>query len=210
MFKEVPLNADLISELDKIVDKLKYDLSVCDDRDFDPTITTQHCQNRTSEKALNQVLEGYDRNVATADENVLRMPPEFVKSTPLPKMFEDLMVDVCQADGHERLFHVTGKFWYPNNGYMGWHTNNTYPGFRFYCTHAEEADKSFFRYRDPDTKEIVTSWDRAGWMGRLFKIDKDRPFWHCVYSETNRISTGCNLEIDTTYSLDWERLGGTT
>lgn len=208
MFWEIALGPAVIAELDQVIERLGYDPAVCDHQDYDPSITREHCQKRVSEAALEEVLSGHDRNVATADENVLRMPPEFVKESSLPNLFEEMVVAFASAQDRERIFHVTGKFWYPENGYMGWHTNNTYPGFRFYCTHAQEANKSFFRYRDPETGEIVTSWDRVGWMGRIFKIDKDRPFWHCVYSETNRISTGCNLEVDTNYSLDWERLGG--
>ena len=86
----------------------------------------------------------------------------------------------------------SGYFWYPPGGYMGWHTNLGLPGWRLYITHAQEPGKSFFRYRDPDTSEIVTAWDRE-WNFRLFKIDPKRPFWHVVYSETNRYSFGYNI-----------------
>ena len=90
-----------------------------------------------------------------------------------------------------RVFN-TGHFWYPLGGYIGWHTNMGLPGWRLYINHAEETGKSFIRYRNPKTGEVVTSWDKP-WQLRLFRIDPKRPFWHAVYSETNRYSFGYNI-----------------
>lgn len=208
IFQEVPLPDALIVELDKVLEKLNYNRELCDEQDYNQNLLPEHGLRRVSLKALAEVLSGHDRNVASCDENMLRMPPEFVKESPLVKMFEDLVKDVCEVGDRPYVYHITGKFWYPNNGFMGWHTNNAYPGYRFYCTHAQEENKSFFRYRHPEGGQIETSWDRQGWMGRIFRIDTERPFWHCVYSETNRISMGCNMEVDTSYSKDWEKLGG--
>lgn len=83
----------------------------------------------------------------------------------------------------------SGHLWYPPGAYMGWHTNSRAPGWRLYISYAEEPDKSFFRYRDPDTHKVVTSWDEQ-WNVRLFEVRADRPLWHAVYSETNRFSLG--------------------
>lgn len=83
----------------------------------------------------------------------------------------------------------SGHFWYPPGGYMGWHTNAAAPDWRLYIAYAEEPDRSFFRYRDPKTSEIVTAMDR-GWSVRLFHANSDNPLWHAVYSETNRFSLG--------------------
>ena len=83
----------------------------------------------------------------------------------------------------------SGHFWYPNTSYMGWHTNNKAPGWRVYLTHAAEPGRSFFRYRDPDSGDIVTSHDRL-WDVRMFRVNPNQSFWHCVYSETDRFSFG--------------------
>ncbi|MGH7550675.1 MAG: hypothetical protein ACREK3_07970 [Gemmatimonadota bacterium] len=85
--------------------------------------------------------------------------------------------------------HCSGHFWYPPGGYMGWHTNSGAPGWRIYITHAREPGRSFFRYRIPDSGEIVTSHDRE-WDVRLFRIAASAPLWHAVYSETDRYSLG--------------------
>lgn len=83
----------------------------------------------------------------------------------------------------------SGHFLYPPGGYMSWHTNSQKPGWRLYINYAEEPGKSFFRYLDPESGEIVTSYDRQ-WNFRFFRIDPAKPFWHTVYSDTYRYSLG--------------------
>ena len=83
----------------------------------------------------------------------------------------------------------SAQFWYPAGAYMSWHTNSGAPGWRMYITHVDEPGKSFFRYRDADSGKIITSWDNT-WNVRLFEIRADKPFWHAVYSATNRFSFG--------------------
>jgi hypothetical protein len=60
---------------------------------------------------------------------------------------------------------------------------------KLYVSCAEEPSKSFFRYRDPDTHEIITSPDKE-WNVRLFALRADKLLWHAIYSETNRFSLG--------------------
>ena len=84
-----------------------------------------------------------------------------------------------------------GIYWYPKNGYCGWHTNSNTKGRRIYLVWAEEDDKSFFRYLDKDTKEVVTKYEKKGWQINDFNIeDGDNLSWHSVYSNTNRLSLG--------------------
>ena len=96
---------------------------------------------------------------------------------------------------HEISITNSGHFLYPPGGFMSWHTNSKSAGWRLYINYAEEPGKSFFRYRDPKTEKVVTSWDKK-WNFRLFKIDPKKPFWHAVYSETNRYSFGYRIMID--------------
>jgi hypothetical protein len=74
----------------------------------------------------------------------------------------------------------------PKEGYLGWHIDRE--GGRLYSAYAE--GKSFFRYRDPETKEIITSWDKPGWNFRIFDFDGENPMWHCVKAEDLRVSIG--------------------
>ena len=78
-------------------------------------------------------------------------------------------------------------------GFMGWHTNNNAPYTRMYMNYVTEADKSYFKYRDPNTEEMVKSYDKKGWQIRMFDICRRKPLWHCVYAETPRISLGLRI-----------------
>lgn len=95
---------------------------------------------------------------------------------------------------HELSITNSGHFLYLPGGFMSWHTNSKSPGWRLYINYVEEPGKSFFRYRDPQTGKITTSWDKK-WNFRLFKIDPNRLFWHAVYSETNRYSFGFRIVL---------------
>ena len=89
---------------------------------------------------------------------------------------------------------ASGHFIYPPTGYMGWHTNYKYPCKRLYITYATEDKKSFFRYRDPETNEIITDYDDKGITMREFIVTGKPPyFWHCVGSDCIRISFGYRI-----------------
>ena len=109
---------------------------------------------------------------------------------------------------------VSGQFYYPPTGYMGWHTNCGDPCERFYITWASEDKKSFFRYYDYENDEIITDYDDKGITVRQFNIP-DRPphLWHCVGSECDRLSIGfrvyCNVTLDFNTFIELEkRLAG--
>ncbi len=98
----------------------------------------------------------------------------------------------------------TGAFWYPRNGYMGWHTNEDSLGYRIYCSYVPEDNKSFFRFRVPGTDKIVTSWEKKGWTFRYFEVGKNEEdrLWHCIYSNTDRISLGFAPKSEDSFVLN--------
>lgn len=99
--------------------------------------------------------------------------------------------------GHlERAFsceiRFSGSMWYPPFSYRLWHTNETQPGWRMYLVDfdeeiAEDDMRSFFRYMNPQTSELVTLRDRPR-MLRIFKVDQrpDRLLWHCIVNGADR------------------------
>lgn len=102
----------------------------------------------------------------------------------------------------ERFFggevRFSGSMWYPPRAYRLWHTNETQPGWRMYLIDFDEsagdpAGTSFFRYMNPQNKEIVTLEEHPK-IARFFKIEqeKDKLFWHCIVNATthNRWSFG--------------------
>jgi len=85
-----------------------------------------------------------------------------------------------------------GQWWYPPGTFFGWHTNDSYPGWRLYLSHSEAPGRSFFRYRHPSSGEIVTSADSA-WDLRCFVISAEQPLWHAIASDTHRFSIGWHV-----------------
>lgn len=101
-----------------------------------------------------------------------------------------------QIFGAELQF--SGSMWYPPFAYRLWHTNENQPGWRMYLIDFDEEispsdNRSFFRYMNPHTKELVTLRDRPA-MVRFFKVEQrpDKLFWHCIVNgaERNRWSFG--------------------
>lgn len=84
----------------------------------------------------------------------------------------------------------TNTFIYEPNEVMGWHTNSDSVGVRVYYTYTYNGE-SVFRYRDPDTGEIIDSWDIPNvWMRREFVVSKEKPLWHTIATTGWRISYG--------------------
>lgn len=86
----------------------------------------------------------------------------------------------------------SGNFIYPNNGYMGWHTNSDYPSKRVYISYVEEQNNSGFKYITG--RGVIDDKDNEKIIIREFDIKKDELCWHAVYSYTNRYSFGFRVE----------------
>lgn len=161
------------------------------EHDFEHVLDKKTVLNKLSEQYLNEhilsVEEECDCHKAEhwhGETNLIDLGFNSDYHDELNKVFENTQI------GNLKYLRPSGRFWYPSTGYMGWHNNNDNEGYRLYANWAEEGHKSFFRYRDPVTKEIVTSWDKKGWNFRLFECSEETTTWHCVYSDTNRISVG--------------------
>jgi hypothetical protein len=103
------------------------------------------------------------------------------------------LTHVIQRSFPENDVEVSGYFHYPKTGFMTWHTNSDVPCKRLYITWAKESKKSFFRYFKDE--KVITDYDEAGLTFRIFDIKKEPPFlWHCVGSETDRISFGFRIK----------------
>lgn len=85
------------------------------------------------------------------------------------------------------------KMYYPNGGYMGWHTNWNCPGYNILLSYNKDGD-GFFRYLDPETKEVVTQEDKKGWQAKVGyfgkKSEPNNIYWHCARSNSERITFG--------------------
>lgn len=172
----------------------------------DTYVPSSDAANLVSQKALASILEkGADvHGISKQPEisNVIAFNAKTVGNSVSDEKTVALRgrIDQLVADKLRETFDIgvgwgvtcSGHFWYPPGGYMGWHTNAGVPDWRLYIAYSDEPDRSFFRFRDPDTSEVMTAMDR-GWSVRLFHVDREKPFWHAVYSETNRFSLGYRI-----------------
>tara|TARA_B100000405_G_scaffold266368_1_gene203786 strand:- start:1157 stop:2074 length:918 start_codon:yes stop_codon:yes gene_type:complete len=119
--------------------------------------------------------------------------------------FQPLMRELSKIAGE--FVRPTGFYYYPIGGYCGWHTNSDNPGKRFYLTWSQEGDSSFFRYVDADSGECITKFDKKGWFMNQFEARSDKLLWHCVGSNTRRISIGFKTDPNhwlSDYYLDFK------
>jgi len=103
---------------------------------------------------------------------------------------------ICSFLKNENLKVVgtsSGLFYYPEDGFMSWHTNFKRNDWRVYFVKSEPGEKrSYFRYKEND--QIITSMDPIGWSCRIFYVgDEKNLFWHCVYGGSGRYSVGFRL-----------------
>lgn len=180
----------LLIALDEFLSKVVFDVSKHQPRVYNVNRTSARIIKRVGPEALEAIMSDEPlRNGSGRDKNLINLNKRPAK--PLKPIVQELLEQLVGSRDHGGL-KVSGAFWYPKNGYMGWHTNLEAPGCRLYCSYAREPGRSFFRYREPETNIIRTSWDRGGWQFRLFRIAR-QPLWHTVYSETDRVSVGFKL-----------------
>lgn len=184
-YEEINLSDEVKSGLDKVIAAIDFDKNRVERNLYKPETTKEYAKYRTSEQVLNELMKNGSIDVATNDCNLLRF-------NNINFDFLGLKIAIEIKDRFSG-YGLSGRIWYPENGYMGWHTNNDNKGHKLYCAFAREDKKSFFRYRHPETGEIITSWDNQGWNFRIFKVQENL-LWHCVYSETDRFSIGYTLE----------------
>ena len=154
--------------------------------------TTPNNEHYCSDSILLDLIENSDRfddyQKANNNKKLIYLDQSFTKK------YNSKFIYFLQKKFLKSSILLSGNFLYPKNGYMGWHTNADTPYLRCYITYSENGD-SYFKYRDPITNEIVTDKDNLGWTLRYFKISNkiDELLWHCVYSNTTRISMGYRI-----------------
>lgn len=88
---------------------------------------------------------------------------------------------------------ITNNAMYPKNSIMKWHTNSKTPGQRIYINFSKTP--GIFRYKHPETGEIIDDYDNELWTGRKFVIEPDRLLWHTIWAPENRFAFGFNKKI---------------
>ncbi len=195
IYEELDLsnNQQLINGLNKGVETINYDTSKVQRDLHRPEVSLEHAQERCSEEALNSIQKFGNRDVGTLDCSLFKF--NNISFDWIASILGAALPGSTIPNAGVKALGISGRIWYPFAGYMGWHTNDDNKGWKLYCNHSREGHKSFFRYQHPETKEVVTSWDKQGWNFRIFEIIEGQLLWHCIYSETDRISIGHTFKL---------------
>ena len=91
------------------------------------------------------------------------------------------------------LAGMRGLFLYPKHGFREWHSNRfDPPGWRMYLIHTERDAQSWFAVKDPQLGTVHHLPDFDGKVN-LFRIQREDPVWHSIYSMTDRWSCGVHI-----------------
>jgi|LULG01.1.fsa_nt_gb hypothetical protein len=187
-------------EVDKTLNASTGNLPLVVEDDYDH----ERCKDKSNWFVSEEYLNTITDNIHNYDyaESRFATKISYYKHFGEPNRVEDY--DAYKIPHYRRIItelsdslYPTSSIFYTNSicydgpsAYLSWHTNLNNVGDRVYITYAAESNKSFFRYRDPMTGEIITCPDKKGWQINKFPINEEYPLWHCVHSDTRRISLG--------------------
>ena len=194
-------------------EKLKIKPSTVDMNDFEKYFKNDDL-NFTSISPSSLEFKSYYDDIVKSDvrQKALEPLPEYTKRSfhlinldlhVEHHLYEDYFLSKFRIiqfleDLFDTEIKFSGSLWYPPNSYRLWHTNETQPGWRMYWIDFDgfepnQPEKSFFRYMNPQTKELVTLSEQPK-IVRFFKVENntDKLFWHCIANPTqfNRWSFG--------------------
>lgn len=148
------------------------------------TIIFHHKNEWNSVKPNRSTLSKFNSaKIPKLNRNTFGLNKSFILESPLLENVKELL------DCDE----VTNNIMYPAKSIMGWHTNSNTPGQRIYINFCKTP--GIFRYKDPDTGEIIDDYDETPWTGRKFIIDSEKPLWHTIWAPERRFSFGFNKHL---------------
>ena len=169
-------------ELD-LLDKLDWDSTEYRGRSYDPN-------RKVPDEDLYETIKNSFGDVQTPSQ----LPEKSNRTTYRREFLQGIEGNIIhKLSNFYKSSHieVRGIYYYPPGAVCGWHTNSDFPGKRVYITWAEEDNKSFFRYFDKETKQIITKYDKKGWHINEFTIPRNGQLWHYIGSpESRRKSVG--------------------
>jgi hypothetical protein len=136
---------------------------------------------------LNKTAFDYFKNIIPSDYDNTKASSIYGQYD-MERTTSPLIKEVCGILGADEC---TNTAYYTKNGCIEWHTNSDIPGTRVYIIFT--TIPGIFRYKNPVTGEIIDDSDNIGWTQREFKVEKENPLWHCVYSPAPRFAYGFNI-----------------
>ena len=149
-------------------------------------------ESATSEEYLRQIVEkdgehsGFPECAKCCDISMVHEVPTTHKEK--QRVLNEELIRFLGA--RNNAVHV----YYPEEGFMGWHTNWNAHGYNILLTYNTEEAGGYFRYLDPVTKEVVTLWDPKGWSCKVGyfgrRSETDKVIYHSCGSHTKRLTFG--------------------
>ena len=185
-------NEDLLSELNAGLDAFmaiegrndsKYHV-------FEPDDGKTNGLHYTSDEYIEEKLKMGDKHSGYPEEHFSQPLGKMARED--PDKWHSIMYKLKKELPAFIGAHSNALFnYYPSKGYVGWHTNWNANAYQILFSWSETGE-SWFKYRDPETKEVVTVQDKPGWNCRHYyfghKSERDNHCWHAMYTECERIT----------------------
>lgn len=86
---------------------------------------------------------------------------------------------------------------YDPYGFVGWHSDTDIFGNYIFIVYQQDKE-GYYRYRDPNTNEIITLEQQVGWniYSHRLGAKKNDTVWHCAWSETPRFTFLLRFDTD--------------
>ena len=131
--------------------------------------------------------EGFPKSIKGVD---LLAHPSLQNAPEWKDIFQDVSFNFARELGCQQNALCC---FYPEDGFIGWHTNKDAPGHTILFTWSETGD-GFYRYRHKASGEIITLPDKPGWVCRTGSYGDGKDYgkeqWHCALTNEPRWSIG--------------------
>lgn len=161
------------------VDRSQFPYGPFGDRSKESIMTPEYaCGEEYLSFMQNKKVDGYPEVTRGVDLAKFKSPYES-----LQKGLQILDTDLLAWSGSR---NNAVKMLYPKGGYMGWHHNANAPGYNILLSWSKDGT-GYFRYQDPETKQIVTMPDSPGWTCKVGYYgpwhEPDKIYWHCANAQ---------------------------
>jgi hypothetical protein len=185
--KEISIkNEEVLERLNgfiKTIESMDIDELKIDDRD--PDIKAEY---GVSEEYLKIIVDkgalhiGWPESIRAID-----LVASTTKS--IPKHWKDFADDIAFNFARELGAQQSALCaYYPPGGFIGWHDNRDAPGYTLLFNWSKNGD-GFYRFRDPETKKVVTFHDKPGWTCKTgWYGPGDGATFHCAMTNEPRWS----------------------
>lgn len=189
----------------RVLEILKSGVEIVDNKDYDIfplPAKNENMENWVGDSYLKYIIDlkekhdGYPKS--SKSWNFCKVHHQHIKDMEGYERIENFKTDLVAELGvrHNALFAI-----YPPGGYISWHNNQNAPGYNVLLTWSENGD-GYWKHLDPETKEVVTIQDKAGWQCKYGYYgsysEPNNLLYHCAATNCWRITIAFVFNSDDT------------